>query len=115
MELDDELRSITIGNSIVVQYCTRIKSIVDLLANIGASVSEGNLVIYSINNLSLKFSHVVTTIRHQKPFPTFLEMRSMLMLEERSMIKEQNRVVQATHQDHASALTILNTTHDNQS
>ncbi|CAH1427506.1 unnamed protein product [Lactuca virosa] len=91
MELDDELRTITIGDSSVMEYCTRIKSISDLLANIGSPVPERNLVIYAINGLSLKFAHVVTTIRHQKPFPTFLEMRSMLTLEERSMLNEIRR------------------------
>ncbi|XP_023739441.1 uncharacterized protein LOC111884530 [Lactuca sativa] len=113
MELDDELCSITTGDPTIVQYCTHITSIDDILANIGSLVPERNLVIYAINGLSPKFAHVVTTIRHQKPFLTFLEMRSMLTLEECSMIKEQNRVVQATHQDHASAPTILNTTYEN--
>ncbi|KAL7594259.1 hypothetical protein Lser_V15G30937 [Lactuca serriola] len=113
VELDDELCSITIGDSMIVQYCTRIKSIVGILTNIGAPVLERNLVIYGINGLSPKFAHVVTTIRHQKPFPTFLEMRSMLTLEEHSMLKEQNCVVPSIHQDHAPAPTILNTTHEN--
>ncbi|CAH1443142.1 unnamed protein product [Lactuca virosa] len=54
MELDDEIRSITIGDSTIVQYCTRIKSIADILANIEALVPERNLVIYVINGLSLK-------------------------------------------------------------
>ncbi|CAH1424980.1 unnamed protein product, partial [Lactuca virosa] len=76
MELDDELRTITIGDSSVMEYCIHIKSISDLLANIGSPLSERNLVIYAINGLSPKFAHVVTTTRHQKSSPTFLEMRS---------------------------------------
>ncbi|KAI3792415.1 hypothetical protein L2E82_06292 [Cichorium intybus] len=113
MELDDELRNIVIGDSTIMEYCTRLKSISDLLANIGAPVPERNLVIYALNGLSPKYAHIVTTIRHQKPFPSFLEMRSMLTLEERSMIKEQSRIVQASHQDNASSPTVLNTEHQN--
>lgn len=88
IELDDELRNLVIGDSTIMEYCNKIKSISDLLANIGAPVPERNLVTYAINGLSQKYAHIVTTIRHQKPFPTFIEMRSMLTLEERSMLKE---------------------------
>lgn len=35
MELDDELRTLAIGDSTIIEYCTQIKSISDLLANIG--------------------------------------------------------------------------------
>lgn len=91
MELDDELCTITIGDSLVMEYCTHIKSISDLIANIGSPIPERNPVIYSINGLSPKFAHVVTTIQHQKSFPTFLNRRSMFTLEERSMIKDHSR------------------------
>ncbi|KAL7601585.1 hypothetical protein Lser_V15G27111 [Lactuca serriola] len=96
-----------------MEYCTRIKSISNLLANIGSPIPERNLIIYAINGLSQKFAHVVTTIRHQKQFPTFLEMRTMLTLEERSMAKDHSRHVQASHQDNASSPTILTTEHQN--
>lgn len=64
MELDDELRNITIGDSTIMEYYTRIKSISDLLTNIGSPMPERNLVIYTINGLSPKYAHVVTIIRH---------------------------------------------------
>ncbi|KAL4578860.1 hypothetical protein LXL04_014991 [Taraxacum kok-saghyz] len=113
MELDDELRSISLANSSIMDYCTRIKNIADLLANIGSPVPERNLVIYAINGLSQKFAHVITTIRHQRPFPTFSEMHAMLTLEERSLLKEQNRMSTASQNDHSSSPTILNTEHQN--
>lgn len=40
MELDDELCNITIGDSSIIDYYTRIKSISDLLKNIGFPVPE---------------------------------------------------------------------------
>ena len=58
MELDDELRSLTIGDSSIIDYCNKIESISDLLTNIGSPVSERNLVIYAINGLSQKYAHI---------------------------------------------------------
>lgn len=115
MELDDELHNITIGDSTIMEYCTKIKSISNLLTNNGALVPECNLVIYTINGLSSKYAHVIPTIGHQKPLPTFLELKSILTLEERSMAKDHSRQIQASHQDHASSATILATEHQNRS
>lgn len=36
MEIDNELRNIALGDSSVIEYCTWIKTILDLLSNIGA-------------------------------------------------------------------------------
>lgn len=91
-----------------MEYCNIIKSIADLLANIGAPVPERNLVIYAINGLSQKYAHVVTTICHQKPFPMF-----MLTLEERSVMKGQTPLVQASHHNHPSSPIILAVEHHN--
>lgn len=111
MELDDELHSLTIGDSTIMESYIKIKFVSYLLSNICSSVNEQNLVIYALNGLPPKFYHIVTTIRHEKPFPAFLEMHSMLTLEEQSMNKERNRLVQSPHLDTPSAPTILNTQH----
>ncbi|KAL4555611.1 hypothetical protein LXL04_038235 [Taraxacum kok-saghyz] len=111
MELDDELRNLSIGDLGIIEYCNKVKSIYDLLTNIGSPVSQRNLVIYTINGLSPKYAHIATTIRHKDPFPTFLEMRSMLSLEERTMLKDQTRMLHPSHQDSSSYPTVLNTEH----
>ncbi|KAL4557518.1 hypothetical protein LXL04_035699 [Taraxacum kok-saghyz] len=115
IELENQLRNIVIGDSTVMEYYTRIKSISDLLANIGAPVSQRNLVTYALNGMSSKFDHIATTIRHKTSFPTLLEMRSMLTLEEQTMLNHQNRVPLATHTDHASSHQVLNTNHQQRS
>ncbi|KAL4578454.1 hypothetical protein LXL04_014577 [Taraxacum kok-saghyz] len=111
MELDDELHNIVVGDSTVMDYCNKIKSISDLLTNIGSPVNERNLVINALNGLSPKFAHIATIIRHKKPFPTWLELRSMLTLEEQSIIKEQNHIVPTPHHDTSPSPTILNIEH----
>ncbi|CAH1430622.1 unnamed protein product [Lactuca virosa] len=69
IELENQLRNIVIGDSTVMEYYTRIKTISDLLANIGSKVPERTLVTYALNDLSSKFDHIATTIRHKTPFP----------------------------------------------
>ncbi|GKA38551.1 hypothetical protein Tco_0731102 [Tanacetum coccineum] len=51
INLDYELRSIKIGKMTVNEYCTKIRSMVDRLINLGCVVSDENLVIYTINGL----------------------------------------------------------------
>lgn len=107
MELDTELRNITLGDSSINDYFNRITKLADMLENIDAKVPDRNLVIYAINGLSSKYDSVATVIRHQKPFPTLSEARSMLSVEEQLMKLNDARGVSATHADHSSSPTAL--------
>ncbi|KAL7611472.1 hypothetical protein Lser_V15G14136 [Lactuca serriola] len=113
MELDDELHTISIGDSSIIDCYARIKSISDLLISIGFPVPKRNLAIYALNGLSQKYSCIATTIRPQKPFPYFIDMQSMLTLEERSINKEHIYNIQASHSDNPSSPTMLNVEHHN--
>ena len=64
LQLESELRNITMGDSLVTDYCTRIKTIADLLENLDAPVPERNLVSYTLSGLTKKFQYIATTIRH---------------------------------------------------
>nr|GEY46096.1 hypothetical protein [Tanacetum cinerariifolium] len=88
MQLDNDVRNLSIGNLSVTQYFTKIKDMVDLLANIKAPISDKSLVTYAVNGLSNNFSHVASIIRHRDPFPTFDTARSMLLLEESILNRE---------------------------
>ncbi|PWA48749.1 hypothetical protein CTI12_AA487870 [Artemisia annua] len=88
IKLDNELCSIMIGTMSINDYCTKIKSMVDRLKNLGSSVSEKNLVIYAVNGLDSRFSNIVKIIRHCEPLLTFETARNMLLLEE-STLNEQ--------------------------
>lgn len=89
IQLDNELRNIVIGNFSITDYCIRIKTIVNRLHNIDATVSERIWII----GLSSKFDHIVALIRHKSPLFTFLETRSMLLLEEQRWNQIQSRNV----------------------
>ncbi|PWA57514.1 myb-like protein P [Artemisia annua] len=88
INLDNELRSIKIGNMSINDYCTKIKSMADRLQNLGSPVNEKNLVIYAVNGLDSRFTTIVKIIRHQQPLPSFETARNMLLLEE-STLNEQ--------------------------
>ncbi|XP_023753530.1 uncharacterized protein LOC111901905 [Lactuca sativa] len=82
IELDQELRTLTLGDLSISNYCERMKVISDLLTNIGSPVSEQTLVTYLINGLSPKFDNIATVLRHQDLLPSFLKCSSILTLEE---------------------------------
>lgn len=54
IELDQELRTLTLGDLIISQYCERMKVISYLLSNIDSLVHEPTLVTYPITGLSPK-------------------------------------------------------------
>lgn len=113
LELDKELRNIVIGDSIIMEYCSRIKTISDLLSSIDAPVFERKLVTYAINELSPKYDVIATIIRHRTPFPTFIEIRSILTLEGQRFLQNQNRLVLMAHSDNSSSHIVLNVNHNN--
>nr|XP_043637875.1 uncharacterized protein LOC122608866 [Erigeron canadensis] len=51
LQLDNDLRNITLGNMSINDYCTKIKTMADLLKNIGTPVPNNNLVAYTLNRL----------------------------------------------------------------
>lgn len=79
---------VSMGDLPVKAYCTKIKSLADLLENIDpqAKVLDKNLVIYIINSLSPRYDNVASIIRHRLPFPTFEETRSILLSEEQRLL-----------------------------
>ncbi|KAI3503335.1 hypothetical protein L1887_31775 [Cichorium endivia] len=105
IELDNELRSMTLGDLSIAQYCQKMKSISDLLANIDNPVPEKTLVAHLLNGLSPQYEHIATLLRHRDPLPTFLQARSKLLVEEHRF--KTNRNHPAAHTDHASSPTVL--------
>ncbi|XP_020865849.1 uncharacterized protein LOC110224253 [Arabidopsis lyrata subsp. lyrata] len=87
MQLENELRTTVIGDLSVHEYCKKLKSISDLLANVDSPISERVLVMHILNGLSDKFDSIINVIKHKSPFPGFIETRSMLQSEEDRLSK----------------------------
>ncbi|KAL4588677.1 hypothetical protein LXL04_001570 [Taraxacum kok-saghyz] len=107
IQLDRELRNITIGNSSVTDYCNRIKSLADRLEHMDSKVPDTNLVAYMLNGLSPKFRYIAINIRHREPMPSFWDARSMLVCEEQQMIQDDQREGIHIHSDHSSSPSAL--------
>ncbi|XP_013680167.1 uncharacterized protein LOC106384802 [Brassica napus] len=82
IQLAHKLRNKEIGDLTIHTYCQELKSIADILSNVDAPVSERTLVIYLLNGLNGKYDNIINVTMHRRPFPTFEEARSMLLLEE---------------------------------
>ncbi|PWA44278.1 hypothetical protein CTI12_AA526930 [Artemisia annua] len=54
----------------------------DRLKNLGAPVSDKNLLMYAVNGLDSRFATIVKIIRHREPLPSFETARTMLLLDE---------------------------------
>ncbi|XP_019090160.1 PREDICTED: uncharacterized protein LOC104737353 [Camelina sativa] len=88
IQLDNELRSLTIGDLSVHDYCQKLKTLSDLLANVDSLVTERVVVTHMLNGLTEKYDNINNIIRHRQPFPSFATARSMLVEEERRLSKQ---------------------------
>lgn len=93
IQLDHELRFLTIGDLSVHDYCQKLKSLSDLLANVDSPVSERALVMHMLNGLCDKFYYIINVSKHRNPFPTFTVARSMLLMEEERLKKQTKKLV----------------------
>ncbi|XP_023771823.1 uncharacterized protein LOC111920481 [Lactuca sativa] len=107
IQLDRELRNITLGNSNITNYCNKIKSLVDRLEHMDAKDPETNLVTYMLNGLSSKFRYVAINIQHRDLLPSFWDARSVLICEEQQMLQDDQREASFTHLDHPSSQNSL--------
>ncbi|EOA12046.1 hypothetical protein CARUB_v10007973mg, partial [Capsella rubella] len=88
LQCDHELRTASIGDLSVHEYCLKLKTLSDLLANLDSPVSDRVLVMHLLNGLSDKYDNIINVIKHKTPFPTFATARSMLTMEEDRLAKQ---------------------------
>ncbi|XP_019087339.1 PREDICTED: uncharacterized protein LOC109127243 [Camelina sativa] len=112
LELKNKLRTIVISDLTVHTYCQKLKTISDLLANLHSPVSDQALVLHLLNGLSDKLDNILNVIKHKSPFPTFLEARSILTMEEKRLSKQTPSTLVTNN--NASTPSLLLTTSDQQ-
>ncbi|XP_010413458.1 PREDICTED: uncharacterized protein LOC104699794 [Camelina sativa] len=110
LQLENELRTITIGDQSVHEYCKKLKNLSDLLANIDSPVTDRGLVLHLLNGLTDKFDSIINVIKHREHFPTFSVARSMLIMEEEHLSKHTR--VTPTMSHHPSSPDVLFTSSD---
>jgi hypothetical protein len=70
-----------------LDYCRKLKSMVDSLGNLGEPVLDRTLVLSVLCVLSEKFAYMGAILKRQTSFPSFAELKNDLMVEEISMAK----------------------------
>ncbi|WVZ72845.1 hypothetical protein U9M48_021244 [Paspalum notatum var. saurae] len=82
--VDTEFRTLCQGSLSVTDYCRRMKTLADSLVELGEPISDRLLTINVLRGIGERFNHLRVYLRGQRPFPTFVEVRSALLLEELS-------------------------------
>lgn len=70
----------------------KLKILADSLGNVDHTISDESLILTMIKELNSKFSHVVMVVPPLTSFTSFLQMRSMLLLEELKAPSENSQV-----------------------
>ncbi|KAK1697345.1 hypothetical protein QYE76_014042 [Lolium multiflorum] len=80
--LDFDFRQLVQGASSITEYCRSQKKIADALSENDSPVSDRTLVLNTLRGLAPRFSSAATVISMTDPLPSFLRVRSMLLMEE---------------------------------
>ncbi|GKV44212.1 hypothetical protein SLEP1_g51411 [Rubroshorea leprosula] len=98
----------------MMAYLQHVKGIVDKLYGIGSPKTDRDLVFQTLAGLDSAYSVAKRTIPQRVPFPSFLEMRALLLIEEASVQREQAAAasllpgVTSSHQVLHTAIPISN-------
>jgi hypothetical protein len=82
IHLETRFRNFVQGDPSVTEYYRQLKKMANDLIALGEPVPDRTLVLNVTHGLNERFSHVDTLPRRACPFPTFLEARDDLILEE---------------------------------
>ncbi|KAF8700144.1 hypothetical protein HU200_034511 [Digitaria exilis] len=80
--LDAEFRNFEQGDLSISEYCRKLKSMADALADLGEPVPDRTLVLNVLRGLNEKFAHMASLITHRDRMPTFIQLRADLRVEE---------------------------------
>jgi transposase InsO family protein/uncharacterized membrane protein YgcG len=80
--LDAAFRTFVQGDLSVSEYFHKMKTMADSLGDLGCPIEDRILVLNVLRGLSDRYTHLRSLIMRQHPFPTFLQVRDDLALEE---------------------------------
>jgi hypothetical protein len=80
--LDAQFCNFVQGDLSITEYCQHFKTMANALIDLGEFISDRTLVLNILRGLNDKYSSVGLHLRCGRPFPTFLEVRSDLLMEE---------------------------------
>ena len=80
--LDAEFRGFSQGDLSITDYCKRLLRMATDLGALGEVISDRTLVLNLIRGLNERFANIGLHLRRSQPFPSFLEAKEALRLEE---------------------------------
>ncbi|XP_039133230.1 uncharacterized protein LOC120270279 [Dioscorea cayenensis subsp. rotundata] len=80
--LEAEFCNINQGDMTITEYCHKLKTMADVLGDIGQPISNETLVLIMLRGLNNNFATMATLLPMQSPFPTFIRVHSLLLLKE---------------------------------
>jgi len=85
MLLDAEFRTLCQGALSIDDYCRKMKSMADALADLGEPIQDRTLVLNVLRGLNERFQFMSQLVTRQRPFPSFADVRADLRLAELDM------------------------------
>jgi uncharacterized membrane protein YgcG len=85
IQLETKFRNFVQGDLSITEYCRRLKKMADDLTALGEVVTDRTLVLNVLRGLNERFTHISALLRHARPFPTFLQVKDDLSLEEHTL------------------------------
>ena len=80
--LDQEFRNVKQGDLNIIDYCSKLQGMAADLRALGEEVPDRTLMLTLIRGLNEQFKDVGRHIRRGRPFPSYLDARNDLLLEE---------------------------------
>jgi hypothetical protein len=80
--LETTFRQLAQGDLSVDEYCRQMKTMADTLRTLGGPITDECLVLNLLRGLSPRFDRVTPILTRMEPFPTFVETKNDLLLEE---------------------------------
>nr|XP_051213145.1 uncharacterized protein LOC127331117 [Lolium perenne] len=82
IQLEADFRNTPQGDLSISDYCAKLKNLADSLTDVGQPISDETLVLTLLRGLNDTYAHLRSFLPFQVPFPSFLQTRSALILEE---------------------------------
>lgn len=85
IQLESQFRNFSQGSMSITQYCNKLKDLADDIRDVSETITNRTLVLTALRGLNENFVVYKTTIPTQRPFPSFLATRSLLLLHEQDL------------------------------
>ncbi|XP_062182157.1 uncharacterized protein LOC133886484 [Phragmites australis] len=83
--LDAEFQMFVQGDLSISDYYRKLKNMADALGDLGEMIHDRTLVLNVLWGLNDKYSYMAALLKHQRSFPSFIDVRANLLHEELTM------------------------------